>query len=144
MFPFSTLTDEYNRLNRETGQEADERESRRTRRKAGERALREAVATLKEVKRLQREQRISLAIIDRIYKKAEAEARRQQQAEVDRALDEAAEAMVVAAPKTDPKLLLDVRQKAEDLRKVRLDPQKRPQALQDLQQAVQALRATQP
>ena len=52
MFPFSTLTDEYNRLNRETGQEADERESRRTRRKAGERALREAVATLKEVKRL--------------------------------------------------------------------------------------------
>lgn len=140
---FGTLTDEYNRLDRETGQEADEREARRTRRKAGERALREAVATLKEVTRLQGEQRISLSIIDRICKKAEAEVRRQQQAEVDQVLDEAAAAMVAAAPNTDPKLLLDVRQKAEALRKVRLDSQKRPQALQALKQATQALQAVQ-
>jgi len=141
---FENPTEEYNRLNRETGQEADERKIRRARKEAGRQALKDAVATLKEVRRLQEEQLSSLTIIDRIYKKAEAEVRRQQQAEVDQALDEAAEAMVAAAPNTDPKLLLDVRQKAEDLRKVRLDPQKRPQALQALQQVVQTLQAAQP
>jgi len=140
---FSTLTDEYNRLSRETGQAMNERETRRARKKAGEKALRDAVATLKEVKRLQGEQQISLTIIDRISKKAEAETRRQQQAEIDQALDEAAAAMVTTSS-IDPKLLLDVRQKAEDLRKVRLDSQKRPQALQALKQATQALQAVRP
>lgn len=137
---FDTLAGKYRRLNRETGQEADEYKARRARKEAGEQALRDAVATLEKVKRLQRGQQASLIIIDRICKKAEAEARRQQQAEVDQALAEAAEAMVAVAPNTDIKLLLDVRQKAEALRKVRFDSQKRPQALQALGQATQALK----
>lgn len=140
---FENLDEGYKRLNRETSQEADEREARKARKKAGKEALKEARTTLKEVKSLLKEQQDSLTIIDRIYKKAEAKVRRQQQAEVDQALDEAAETMVNAVPETDPKLLLDVRQKAEALRKVRLSSQ-RPQALQDLQQVVQALKTAQP
>jgi hypothetical protein len=140
---FGSLTEEYDRLYRETGQEADEREGRMVRKKAGVQALRDAVVTLKEVKRLQKEQQASLIIIDRICKKAGAEVRRQQQAEIDQALDEAAAAMVTTSS-VDPKLLLDVRQKAEDLRRVRLDSQKIPQALRDLKQAIQSLQAARP
>jgi hypothetical protein len=142
---FSTLTDDYDRLNRETTeQNIDERGARRARRKTGRQALIKAVATLKEVKKLQKEQRISVAVINCICKKAEAEVRREEQVEVEQALAEAAQSIVDAVPGTDPGLLLDVRQKAEDLLKTRLDPQKRPQTVRDLKQAIQSLQAARP
>ena len=103
--------------------------------KAGREAIKKARKTRKFTGKLVEQQEKSLKVIDRIVKKVESTQEKEAQEEIDQRLKEAAE-LVRARETADPTLLQDVLRKAEALRKVRFDKQKRQTALQTLQTAI--------
>ena len=113
-----------------------ELEERRELQRAGREAIKEARKTRKATKKLVGQQEKSLKVIDRIVKKVEAGKEKEAQEQIDQLLAEAAETVKEKQGIVDATLLRDIIQKAEALKKVRFNEQKRQRALQDLRTAI--------
>jgi len=123
----------------ERAQIKPELEERKELQRVGREAIKKARRARKAAGELVAQQEKSLMVINRIVKKVEAEKEQEAQEEIDQRLALSAATVNMRQATADSALLRDVVQKAEALRKVRFDRQKRQRALQELQAAITSL-----
>ena len=123
----------------ERAQIKPELEERKELQGVGREAIKKARRARKAAGELVAQQEKSLMVINRIVKKVEAEKEQEAQEEIDQRLALSAATVNMRQATADSALLRDVVQKAEALRKVRFDRQKRQRALQELQAAITSL-----
>ena len=136
---FQETYDDFLNWRAERVQIRPELEERKEIQRVGREAIKKARKARKATGELVAQQEKSLMVINRIVKKVEAEKEQEAQEEIDQRLAEAAEAVRTSQNIVNPALLRDMLQKAEALRKVRFDKQKRQRALQELQTAITSL-----